>query len=412
MVFLINCKKIEFNIINILFVAFAFSIPISKAGVSFFEILIFITVLFQTNFNEKWNLLKQSKPMITLVLFVIFVSIVILLHDFSQETLLYISKYKHFIVGLIIFLYLDKQYIKAIFTGFILGMFISELFSYGIFFEFIQYKNVLPSDPSPFMDHMTYSTFLSFTAIYLLIQLLFSKNKLYKIFYLIFFLTSTGNLFINGGRTGQLIFLVSLIILFSLFFKNSMTKAFGISVSMVIFILFFAFNFSTNFQDRFNHLENDFKGMIIEQDYTGSFGQRVSLWIIGLQQIQDSALFGIGIQDNVMIEQTNHNETSKKLISNLSDFSDHHNIFITTTLNSGIVGFFLLFLLFYYQIILKFYSDEYKYLNILFVAGFVLFSLTHNTFHTTNPMVFFALFLGIFSKISYLEVSESKKFSI
>lgn len=392
--------------INYCIIILAFMIPVSKAGITFFESLIFILFLLEGNFKEKWLLFLKSKVMITLFVFICFSIIILLSHEFSKEVLTYLSKYKHFILAIIIFLSVDKKYIKNVFSAFILGILFSELVSYGIFFELIHYKNISPHDPSPFMSHMTYSVFLAFSAMYILVHVIYSKNYYEKIFYSLFFLTITTNLFINGGRTGQVIYFVIVIILFFMLFKNKL-KAIIFSIFIGIITLSLAFNFSNNFQNRFYQFENDIENMIYHHNYQGSFGSRVSLWILGVTEIKDNLLFGTGLKHNLKdIEHYINNNQNLKGTSHLVNFRDHHNIFVTNTLHLGIIGFIILLFLFYSQLKLKFSTPEYAALNIVFIFSFILFSFTHNTFHTTNPMLFFALFIALFSKISYYESTE------
>src|SRR5690606_28280336 len=103
-----------------------------------------------------------------------------------------------------------------------------------------------PDDPSPFMNHSNYSIYLAFTIFILLHKVLYSKDKGLKLFYLMFLILSSSNLFLNGGRAGQFAFIIALFIFGFLNIKNRL-KAF-VSIFIVgIIILVTSYNISPVF---------------------------------------------------------------------------------------------------------------------------------------------------------------------
>ena len=87
----------------------------------------------------------------------------------------------------------------------------------------------------------------------------------------------------------------------------------------------------------------------------------------------------------------------------LSNFGDNHNMFLIVGLQVGIIGIIIMILIFYSILRLKFNSNIHKILNLTFIVSFFMWSLGNTTFHTMNPMVFFALFAGLFNAISHQE---------
>ena len=61
-------------------------------------------------------------------------------------------------------------------------MFISEIVSYGIFFEFWTYKNATVENPNAFMSRTDYSVYLTFTSIILIMRIFNETHLKYKIF--------------------------------------------------------------------------------------------------------------------------------------------------------------------------------------------------------------------------------------
>ncbi|MGB5868376.1 MAG: O-antigen ligase family protein [Arcobacteraceae bacterium] len=398
------------KLINMLFIGYAFCLPISKAGVNLFEILVIIIWLLEGNWNKKIKLLKQNLLSISILL-LISVSLISVFWSVDTEYALnYIAKYRHFLIILIMFTSLKKEYIQYIISAFLMGMFVSELISYGIFFELFRYKNISPTDPSPFMSHTDYSAYLAFTSILILGRILSVENSIkIKLIYGFFFITVTGNLFINGGRTGQIIFVLILIITFLLSLKNKF-KAIINSIVILCFIFSLAYIFSSNFKNRADYAINDVTNMIVDNNFSGSFATRVQLWIVGYDKIVSNSLIGSGIgneMDKADLFSKNRDFNER----DLSYFSDHHNSFITLTIQLGIFGILILYMIFYSLFRLKFTTFEYKLLHVSFCLTFILWSMIGNTLHLMNSMVFFSLFAALLNKISEIEMKSFTKYN-
>ena len=70
----------------------------------------------------------------------------------------------------------------------------------------------------------------------LIYKIVYSSNLTWRYFYIIYFLTALTNLFINGGRTGQIIFVIGIVFIVLKFVKKQVkntTIAF-IFVSLLI----------------------------------------------------------------------------------------------------------------------------------------------------------------------------------
>jgi len=146
--------------------------------------------------------------------------------------------------------------------------------------------------------------------------------------------------------------------------------------------------------------------IVQENDYTDQGGMRAALWVVGVDEFLQHPVLGTGIGNemkNANIHAASHHFKTK----NMNEFADYHNIFVNEAVQLGSIG--LLFILFVFIALfwLPFQTKQYSVLNKMFIISFIIFSMTHNTLHLMNPMVFFVLFVGLFSAISRLE-SETK----
>ena len=403
-----NLQNINFKkYITYLLIAYAFAFPISKAATNLFEILAISLWLVEGNWKEKLNLYKKNLLSISIATLIGFSLLSILWHGDAETTLRYVAKYRHLLIIFVFYTSFDKKYTSHIISAFLSGMFLSELMSYAIFFELIHYKNISPSDPSPFMSHMTYSTVLSFTTALLLIMLSYEKKLKYKLFYALFFLSATTNLFVNGGRTGQVIYIVLIITVALSLVKHKLIALLSAFIALTI-VFSLAYNFSPNFHNRANQLYADFNNMFINHDYSGSGATRVALTIIGLNTIKDHYLLGTGVNyemQDFFLYKTQLNLTP----STISKTGDYHNTFITISAQLGIIGILISLSIIYSLFFLQSTTKEYKIMSLAFALSFVIFSFTHNTLHTMEPMVFFSLFAGIFNALNKLYRQENEK---
>ena len=227
-------KNIDYNkYINYIAVLYAFTIPISRAGIVLFSVLMILLWLLEGGFKEKYSKMKNNNLVVLIIALVIFYFLSLLWSDNLVNGLKYSKKFWYFITIFVIFTSIKKEYIKYMVSAFLISMFISEVISYGIFFEWWNFKNRLPSFPTPFMYHLEYSLFLAFTALLLLNRVFTVEERVYKFGYFIYFSTVTANLFINGGRTGQLAFIVSIFIVGFLNIKHK------VKAIVIITILFY-----------------------------------------------------------------------------------------------------------------------------------------------------------------------------
>ena len=387
--------------LNYGFILFAFCFPISKAAVNVLELILVGLWIYEGRWHYKFSLMRSSRFLVVLLLFLGWFILSIPWAVTPEFAVAYIGKFHHFLLIPILYTSLQRAYIEAIFSAFIGSMFMSELLSYGIYFELLHYKDATPEFPTPFMHHITYSVVLAFTSTILLVKIFRAKQLSYRIFSALFFITVVMNLFINGGRTGQVVFIVLLFIVFLSFMQQKL-RAVVLALFLVLTTLTLAYNFSDNFAARVAQFQKGINKIVEENDYRDQGGMRAALWITGVEVFLDHPLTGMGI-GNAMKDANSYVAKHHFKTADMRMFADYHNVFINIAAQLGVVGLLLFCLLLYRLFRLDFKHREYRVLNRTFLVSFILFSMTHNTIHTMFPMVYFALFAGLFSAISRLD---------
>jgi O-antigen ligase len=395
--------------INIIIVIYAFLVPISRAGIVFFSALL-ILLWFFNNLKAKVELIKSSTVIKVFILFIIYNIVSLLWSENLIAGLDYIRKYWYFLPMLVIFTSLKQEYIERAIIAFLMGMLISEILSYGIFFELWTLRHGSPDDPTPFMNHLQYSMFLTFTSLLLLNRVFFTQDIKLKLFYFIYFLFVTSNLFLNGGRTGHFAFAVSIFVVGFLNIKNKFVAFFSM-LFLVVAIFYTAYQVSPVFQKRFDASTKEVS--VIKDDessssskYCGSFGARLGALIVGWDISKDNIFLGTGVGDAMStldeyLQEEKHKD--KKCLYNAVVKTNFHNYYMQTLVQLGIIGLFLYLFFFYAVYKLDIKNKKYYNLMVIFLSVYSVSSLVENMFHQQFSMAIASLFIGMLLAISRIE---------
>jgi len=318
--------------------------------------------------NKGYKKIKFNKTYFAIFLFGGFMNLSLLWTENFGYWKFYVVKYFHYMI-LSFVIYLSIKNSKSLINFFIGGLFVSEITSYLIFFGIIHKNGVLPSDPTPFMQHIEYSFYLVIGAI-LLIDRFFSIKKWNreKIFSIIFFTTVSFNLFIINGRTGQIVYIVILFLIIVTYFKITLKNIIlSILVGVVGFV--FLYKVSPNFHNKFNKTIE----MVVKLDKLppcSADGNRIYMLKAGIEIFKENPIIGVGVGD-VM------DEFKKYVIKNMPYFKcsfryNHlHNQYIQILVQVGLVGMVIFLSIFYF--LFKEAKDK-KFAFLLIVAILLSFN--------------------------------------
>jgi O-antigen ligase len=218
------------------------------------------------------------------------------------------------------------------------------------------------------------------------------KEKiLYSLIYLFLFTTVA----LTGERLSFLIFFVSSIIIF--IFNTSFKKFLLLSMSLIIFLIIIYFNSYS-----FNNRVKDFNNIILNF-YDSSYGR---LWESSYLLFDKNKIFGVGLK-NYRVDCDSQIDPRPESIPQFCS-SHPHNFFLEILSETGLVGFSIFFIFFFYLIFylksrirylksdlnFKKYSSL-LYGNILILLIYVWPLKTSGSFFTTWNGSFFWLNLGI-----------------
>lgn len=345
---------------NNLLVIYAFLLPISQTIKS--TVFSFIVVLFLIRGNTL-KYIKESlvNPVVRsfLYLFIVYITGLIWSDDISSG-ISAVKSIKYGIYLIIFYSIIDGRYIDKVIGAFILGMLISELTSYAMIFEIVPWKLELGDilfyaahevgDPSPFLHHIHYGVALALTVILLGQKIYFSKNNLaMKFFMSLFILTATTNIFVTGGRTGYITFVLLMLTL-----SITYLKKWSIAILIVVVLVFtVAYNFSPVFKGKIIQTENNFSKLLSDKNFNTSLGIRAGIYYYASDVIKENPFFGVGTGDSMheILEKA-----PQKWVAKINAVSHEHNQYLSVLVKLGVVGLFVFFNI-YYQIF-RYKQDE------------------------------------------------------
>jgi len=339
---------------NNLLVIYAFMLPISqtiKASVFTFIIIIFLLrgdVL--SSIKETLN----NKVVQAFIYFFLIYLLGLLWSEDLKEGIYALKSVKYGLYLIVFYAVVDGRYINRVVTAFLLGMLVSELTSYGMLLgvmpsrlelgDILFYVAPSLSDPSPFLNHIHYGVALALGVILIGHKVYYSKNPLViKLFMSLFILSATANIFVTGGRTGYITFIL-LILTLAIFYLKRYAIAALLFLALVLGV---AYNSSEVFKSKVIQTQDSVQKLFSKDaDFSTSLGVRAGMYYFGYQVVKENPLLGAGTGDSIKAIQDIAPHKYERLREHMSH---EHNQFLSTFVKLGVIGL-LIFLNIFYQI--------------------------------------------------------------
>lgn len=398
---LLKKTQVEYNILlNQLLVVYAFTFPIKHYANSTAFFLILCVFLLRGNFKENLKKIFENNIAVLFLLYIMMHYIWFIGSENSNNIKDIAHDLRYAMHFLLFVTFIKKEYLFKILYGLLLGVFFSEIMSYLIYFDLIPHSlyfynekiyDATPYDPTPFVNHVNYGIFLSFAIGILFYQILtLNKFNFLTIISYVFFITISVNMFLQGSRTGYILYF--LIILFTLFYvyrKKAIKFLIPLIISFGIIILLLYNNFNT-FQKRIDQTLIAIEKVFESQNYNSSIGARIGFYVHGFEVIQENFWFGVGtadVMDELKLKYANDSHHLKQL-------NDPHSDFLFTFLKFGVFGF-IFFLYFFYKIFTFRQEDDF-YNFILKSGSFIIFiAMIQGSYFKGWMILFFVLILTI-----------------
>lgn len=400
--------------LNHLLVLYAFLIPINNNAKSSLFFTMLVLFLYRRNY---WVYLKEvfsNKIVQAFLLFYLLHAAGMLYTENIEYGKDHMDKVKYLLFPIIFLSFLDIRFAFRILLAFLVGVFVSEVFSYLIHFKILPYQFMIGEyeiwktrtySPAPFLAHSDHGVGVSLAAGILLYYVLNFHNvqhNIFKIIAVILILFSLGNLSFIVSRTGYLAFIVVIITVLILSYKNNIKSLF------VAFISFFIFCFGLyhNFESVKNRVDSSI--VSVEKSLQtgkyakyGSVTQRIGLSLYSTNIIKDNIFFGVGTGDHMdLLRQAIPKEEKR-----LKKIAKPHNVYVQMLMQHGIFGL-LIFIYMIYTLLSYKNTDLYKKGLIVIITmttlAFMLGGMLYGTFELPLIVVL----------ISAMIASKQQNFSV
>ncbi len=384
-----NLSRVD--IINYLILIYAFSLSLPQGLKRFTAILMILLWLT----DKKKYTLQVIAPIKIFIIFILMSLLSIFWSEYANlsDILNYIKTYWHYIPLFIIYKYLKKENMNLSITFFLFGIFISEILSYGNFFNIWQVGRGTPSDPTVFYNHTQYSIFLAVSSLLIHIKILHEENSVSKLFLILFLMSVTINLLINGGRTGQIAFFIT-IFSFIIYKYRFNFKFIFIGALIITSLLFTSYQFSPIFKDRFNQLSLNINKIIDNNNFTSSIGGRLGFYLVAKDLILESPMLGQGTNSHIQASQKIIEDKYPELTRTYT-LSHTHNQYLEIIFQLGLVGLFLFLFIIYKTFSLKIEDVELDSIKFIVISLFLVGSLADVLFHLHSTISLFSFIIGV-----------------
>ena len=404
------------TILNIIFVLFAFTLPLSRASAPIATAMILLVFIFSPLQRKRvaqiWSM--PAAKWITLFVAYYFLSLLITASpDYSteqwKEGLRYLLPYLYLLPAGIMGLLISRKFLPIVLLSFFAGMLVSEFLSYLIYFDIWQKKRFLVSkmNPTPFMHHIQYSTFLALTALIVLERIIREKKIWQRVVWVPFFAILISTLFLINGRTGQAAFLLGLFVLAFAQFKNKI-KALAISLLLTAVVIGGAYSFSETFRGRIAVAKSDVVNLIEKNDYQTSLGYRIGVMVLSVPLIEEHPIVGTGVIDTMKLIR----DGACECFANdywLKRANHMQNQYLQVLVETGVIGLALLLMIFYSIAKMPLRSQEYRNIKLIFLTVYLFTMFSDIQLHIQFTAGLFTLMTGLLLAKSRIEKEDTEQ---
>ena len=333
-----------------LLIVFMFFLPISSAAPNIILLLILILWLLEADFSRKWQQIKAHLLFTPMLAFALLYPVSLLWTDDMAWGVHMVERHIIYLLFPLLLTVVRREHIVYYLSAFVLAMTISETASYLVWFELIDITGIDPLDPAGFMGHWEYNPFLALAIYWMGHGLLFGQPKKWQILVFgVFIITMSINMFITGGRIGQIAYFALLLLLFGQYFVSKRILWRGLMSAMVglmsIFVL--AYSASDLFQMRVDRAIHEIQTH--DNTKTGSVNTRFIMWQNTIAMLPHYLVLGTGIGDFPQDYNRFVGEDAPIKMSTFGQDAGHnqpHDQYLFELANFGILGFLVFVWLF------------------------------------------------------------------
>ncbi len=328
------------GVINGVYLALCFLIPLSAAAISIGFGLLAIFWVLQGQFRVKWTIIIANPLYVTVLAFFILHVLGLLWSDHPVNGF---KSWMIFLIPVWATVVSRETAYKGVYA-FVAGMMLAEA---GVYFKIFQHWDAYSqggysNDLFLAMGHISYNPMLALTIAFVLSLLMYRQLQGWRLALSFFFaLTMTANMFMTGGRAGQVGLLFSVLFLAVYYFRARSVRL-VVAVLAIGAVFLGAYHTSPLFKQRADLAVQDV--LTYQQNANTSVGLRMQFSVNSLHLVKDSPWIGHGTGSF----ESAYARINKFLSPEMPATSNPHNYHALIGVQFGLLGL-LLYLLIYYQ---------------------------------------------------------------
>jgi O-antigen ligase len=389
----------------------------------FFLILMSIIFLFIHNYNHKFILFK-NRFFLIFIIFYIYLIIGSLLSDnimFSVKSSLFYIRFIFFSLVVFFIFRNNKNYLKYFYIALFFTLIILVFDGYYQFFtgkNIFGFSKVRPDRLGGlFFEQLILGSYISKILPIFFTFAIINKDFIDKKYILLFSVLSYVLIFLSGERAAFLLFSLYLILIAPFFLNLKNFLVVGLTACILLSVLIFSNkNLKSRYADQMlmHVIKKKSDSIIFMPEHIGLFTGAIDIF-------KKNIFFGSGVKtfrvECIYSEQNVNNIKLKEEIPNISFCSTHpHNYYLQLLAETGLVGFFFIFIFFlklcldyFKQIRQRHFNKKINKEYICILAGMiqVLWPLTTtgSFFNNWNCSTIF-LTLGVYLFVFFNEVKN------
>lgn len=369
----------------------AFAMPLSTSVTSVAAILVLIAWIAAGNYLTKLGEIIKNPVSLALLIYLSLFVVGMLWTDNLGSGLEMIDKQWKLLIMLALFCSVTDRMRKMVVYVFIAGVTASMILSYLAWFDIFQYGGSSAENPVRGGNRIYYNVLLAF-AFYLVCNEIFRKGLglVFRSAWLCLSVLMAFNMFIVGGRAGQLAFFVLCGLLILQIFRKNICKAVLIVLIGLPLVFLGAYNLSPYFQERVDQVPREIAQF--DDNPQTSTGLRLLFWKNSWEMVRENPWIGVGTGDFAR----EYEKINQRISPNVPPTDNPHNQYIFALSKFGLLGLLALLALFgtqlYEAVRIK---DEWQRFRLAFPVFFLTIMLTESYLIVYETGFMFALFSAV-----------------
>ena len=382
--------------LNYAVVLLAALLPVFRAGVSIMAPLVIVLWLIEWRWGTRWQRMQQDGVLAALAVFLV-LNIASLAWSHNLDVGIdYVDKYRYLLLVPAIGTSFRARFLAPVMLAFSAGLGVSLVWSYGIFLGLVHFGQGYPENASPTMLHLDYSMFLAFAALLVLnVVVRHPLSARARVGWAVFGLWVTIGLFINIGRSGQVAFFATLLVMLFVYMRSRSLWRLVAAGLVVLLVLATVYMTIPTFEGRVDAMVDEVWQAARGVDYDTNQGKRIAAMIVATRIILNHPLLGTGVGDTMETFRLMLDTQYQYLKEPVYWFPHLHNQYLQVLTELGLVGLLLFLNIFYQMVRAPLRNAELRGVLLITSGVFLVGFIGDPFFHKQLPLVLFCTATGI-----------------